>query len=662
MRIDSLMVRMRRSNWHAKRNTGTGSCPTAMYFSDETIDTVRSTSDIVDVVGDYVRLKKRGSNYFGLCPFHSENTPSFSVNPDMGIFKCFGCGAGGDVFQFLMRLEGMSFPESIRALAEKAGLELPEEGEADQERIGETEAIYSALRFAARFFYHELTQTQEGRPAIAYLRDRGFSKTTIKKFGLGYAPDRWDALLKAAEAKHVAADVLEQAGLIVERKGASGYYDRFRGRLIFPILSHVGKVLGFGGRILDASSEQPKYINSPETRVYNKSRVLYGLYQAKHAIRQREEALLVEGYTDVIALHQAGIRHAVASSGTSLTREQVKLLGRYARRIVLVFDADAAGTGAAIRGIDVVLPEGLSVYIVELPPGEDPDSLARKDGASLEDYLGDHRSDFVTYLRDVARKEGKLDTPEGEAENMHAILEAIARMPDPLMRETYLRRASHVLDVPEGRLHQVLDGLVRADRPERHHGSTRAARPAHRAAGTTSVRTRRLQRRGKTTPLPEEKTLIRLMLEHGSSMVEFILGNMSLDEFTAGAVRTTVEQFLKQYETGTVDRRPFLEGAFGAGVQELVAEAAVIRHAPSENWERKQRITVPRLDEDPYETAGSAMTYLKLDRVEQAIEQKKQEHFEAQGRGEDVGAVQADIIELKKLQARIRRQEFLEDQ
>lgn len=632
-----------------------------MYFSDETIETVRAASDVIDIVGDYLRLKKRGSNYFGLCPFHSENTPSFSVNPEMGIFKCFGCGAGGDVFQFVMRVEGMSFPEAVRTLAEKAGVELPDEGETDGERIGETEAVYSALRFAARFYYHELTQTEAGKDALTYLRDRGFSQETITKFGLGYAPDGWDALLKAAEAQHVSTEVLEEAGLVIQRKGKSGYYDRFRGRLLFPILSHVGKVLGFGGRILDASSDQPKYINSPETRVYNKSRVLYGLYQAKHAIRKQEEVLLVEGYTDVISLHQAGIRHAVASSGTSLTRDQVRLLSRYARRIVLVFDADAAGTGAAKRGIDIVLPEGLSVYIVELPAGEDPDSFARKGDASLLQYLEAHRSDFVTFLHAVAGRGGALDTPEGEAENMHAILAAIARMPDPLMQETYLRRASGVLGVPDARLHQVLDGLVQADRSERSNRTAHTAPPQRRPQDAAAA-SRRDRRPAEPTTLPEERTLIRLMLEHGSSMVEFILGNTSLDEYTPGAVRKTVEHFLTQYESGAVDRRPFLEGRYGTDVQELVAEVAVIRHEPSENWERKQRITVPKLDEDPYEAAVSAMTYLKLDRIEHAIDEKKREQFEAGSRGDDVRDVQTDIMQLKKLQAQIRRQEFLEDE
>ncbi|MEX0747035.1 MAG: toprim domain-containing protein, partial [Rhodothermales bacterium] len=339
-------------------------------------------------------------------------------------------------------------------------------------------------------------------------------------------------------------------------------------------------------------------------QVYNKSRVLYGLYQARQAIRKNEEALLVEGYTDVVALHQAGIEHAVASSGTALTREQVELLGRYAKRIILIFDSDAAGMGAAMRAIDIILPRGLSVYIVELPSGEDPDSFARKEGTSLQTYLDEHRVDFISYIFGQARKEGKLDSPEGEAETMHGILEAISRMPDPLMQESYLRRASEVLEVSESRLHEVLDDLVRTSRiKERRKREPAPLRRPQPSASHDSPPVRAQPRRTTTRTLPEEKTLIRLMFEHGSSMIEFILGNTSLDEFTPGAARHTAEHFLNQYESGKLDRQLFIDGTYGEDVQELVAEVSVILHEPSRNWERKQRITVLKLDEDLYESA-----------------------------------------------------------
>ena len=329
-----------------------------MRIPDETLAAIRASLDIVEVVGAYVPLKQRGSNYFGLCPFHQEKTPSFSVNPKLGIFKCFGCGAGGDVFAFIQQIEGVSFVEAVRLLAERAGIPLPQSEEAGED---EREPLFQALRFAARFYFTQLTHETSGKLARAYLKSRGVRPATAQRFGLGYAPKAWDALATAAVASGFRLGVFEQAGLVLPRRERGGFYDRFRHRLMFPIFSHVGKVVGFAGRLLEPDPEQPKYINSPETPVYQKGRVLYGLYQARHAIRKLEEAILVEGYTDVIALHQAGIEHTVATSGTALTLEQVRLLARYAKRILLLYDADPAGEQAALRSIDLCLAQGLPV-------------------------------------------------------------------------------------------------------------------------------------------------------------------------------------------------------------------------------------------------------------------------------------------------------------
>ena len=392
--------------------------PVNSYFSDDVIAEVRAASDIVDVVSDYVRLKKKGANFFGLCPFHQEKTPSFSVNSELGSYKCFGCGAGGDVFRFVREMEGMSFPEAVRTLAEKAGVELPEAGDASRERADAMEAAYGALRFAARFYYERLTRSASGRQALAYVEGRGYSKEIVKEFGVGYAPDGWSHLLDEAKANHISVESLEQAGLVIPKKSGGGYYDRYRDRIMFPVFSHMGKVLGFGGRVLkESSGEQenpsPKYINSPETIVYDKRRVLYGLRQARQVIREREESVLVEGYTDVMSLHQAGVRNAVASCGTSLTREQVQLLSRYAQRIALVFDADGAGENAARRGIDLALAAGMSVYVVALPEGEDPDSVAQREGASLQEFMKANRVDFVRWMHDADLRAGRLDAAEG---------------------------------------------------------------------------------------------------------------------------------------------------------------------------------------------------------------------------------------------------------
>ncbi len=649
-----------------------------MYFSDDIIAQVRAASDIVDVVSDYVRLKKKGSNFFGLCPFHEEKTPSFSVNPELGIFKCFGCGAGGDVFRFLREVEGMSFPESVRTLAEKAGIELPEEGETSRERADAMEAVYGALRFAARFFYGQLTQADSGQKALAYMQHRGYSNAMIREFGVGYAPDGWDRLLKEAEAKHISAETLEQAGLVIPQKSGEGHYDRYRDRVMFPIFSHMGKVLGFGGRVLDdAAGEQenpqPKYINSPETLVYDKRRVLYGLHQARQVIREQEEAVLVEGYTDVMSLHQAGVRNAVASCGTSLTREQVQLLHRYAQRIVLVFDADGAGEKAARRAIDLVLAEGMSVYVVEPPAGEDPDSIAQREGASLHDYLIKHRVDFVRWLHDADGRAGRFDTPEGRAAGIRAVLQAIACIPDVLTREAWLPRASEIFRVPEGRLYDVLEGMATSRQREEFRRSARTGRPVSgarqptgrsaRRSDDTFARKSRRQASGagpsvSSTPA-SEKILIRLMFEQGQQMVTYILGNMSLDEFSPGTPRRTVEGFAEQHQAGSMNRQAFLDGAYGADVQQLVAEVAVRREEPSENWEQKRGVVVPRLDENYEETARQAMKHLKIVRVDEAIARRAEEQSRAEASGDDIRTYQQDIIQLQALRRRLEKGEVI---
>ena len=645
-----------------------------MFIPDHKVEEIRAASDVVDVVSDYVRLKKRGSNYFGLCPFHNEKTPSFSVNPSMGIYKCFGCSKGGNVFQFVMEMESIGFPEAVRMLAERAGIPLPEQ-DAEREQAGEIESIYHALRFAARFFYDQLTQTEAGRPALDYLTGRGFVPKTIKNFGLGFAPDRWDALLKEAERNHIEPDMLEKAGLVLPRKEGDGYYDRFRGRAIFPILSHVGKVLGFGGRIMASGSDQPKYINSPETKVYNKSRALYGLFQAKQAIRKSGEVILVEGYTDVISMHQAGVENVVASSGTALTIEQVKMLGRYAQRpsvlnILLLYDADTAGADAALRGIDLVLSQGHSAYAIALPDGEDPDSFVREHGGeTFREYARKHRQDFVTFIYGLARRRGRLDTPEGQAETMHAILASVAKIPDPLMQETFMRRASDVLDVPDMQLRPVLTRLLKEKKQKVQRDARREQMaaapptpesPPDRFAADDEAPISETAAPALPEPevLPQEKTLLRLMLEDGAPMIEYILGHMALEEFTQGPPREIVEILLQMYHEEAIDAQRFFEGSLDEAVQGLVAEVLVDRYEPSENWASK-KIHVPRINEDPHKAATSAMTLLKLNRVNDAIAQHKEKMYRAAQNGGDQHALQTEMMHLLELKKQIKRGAFL---
>ena len=618
-----------------------------MQIPQEYIDEVRSRIDIVELVGEYVRLKKQGSNFLGLCPFHGEKTPSFNVNPGMGIFKCFGCGVGGDAFKFVMQIENLTFPEAIRLLAERTGVVLPET-EQDTEKFSEIESIFHALRFAGRYFYDMLTSSDEGKEGLEYLLNRGFTGSTIKKYGLGYASDSWDGLLKKAEHEHISLTILEKAGLIIPRREKEGYYDRYRDRVMFPIFSHIGKVIGFGGRILRSADNQPKYINSPETQVYHKSSVLYGLYQGKNAIRKKQEVILVEGYTDVLALHQAGLEHAVASSGTALTADQIKLIKRYAQRVLVLYDADSAGAKAALRGIELLLKQGITVYGLELPSGDDPDSFVRSNGGkAFEEYIESNKKDFISFMHSLAKRGGQLETPEGEAHVTREIVETIAMMPDPSMYDPFIRKASQILDIPDirlfGILENVLQQIARKGRPGRNALPERSEKAREDLASPIDPGHLQENEAGHKVaaptrePLPQEKMLLRIMIDHGVPMVEYIMGNMALHEFTEGVMTDAIQHILTIYESGErLERQKFIDGTLGSSIQKLVTEILMLRHEPSENWKRKQNISIPRFNQDPHVAANSAMKQLKRRRVSEALKDLKSRIYRAQRHGEDV--------------------------
>lgn len=655
-----------------------------MPIPDEKIEEVRLAADLVEVAGDYVQLKQSGSRYKALCPFHNEDTPSFSVDPDQNLYYCFGCQRGGDVFKFVQEIEGVGFLESVRILAERYGIPLPEE-EADPEAANEREAILHALRFAARFFYRQLTQSDRGRPALDYLRGRGFAPETIKRFGLGYAPNEWDALLSAAEEEKVDPKTLEKAGLVIERDGGSGYYDRYRDRIIFPIFSHIGKVLAFAGRLLDEGRDQPKYINSPETEVYHKKEVLYGLHQAKQAIRKTDEVLLVEGYTDVISLSQAEVRNVVASSGTALTEEQVSALDRYASRAVLLYDADEAGGRAAMRGMERVLEEGMGAYAVELPSGSDPDDFVQERGGdAFADYLEEHRQDLPSFAYQRARRTGELETPEDRVAVQRDVIESVARIPDPNLRREYVVRTSEVAGVPDADLFRMMEeereqlerrsrkpsgrrkreraSQTRSEAPPESQGPSSPASPdrpppsqSEGGSGSTAA---------ENAPLPEEKVLLRLMLEHGWRMIAFVLGHMALDEFTEGPPQALARTLADMYETDRVDTQQILNGEHGDALQSLGAAVMMDQHEASENWAEKYDISVPRMNDRPYEAAESAMKFLKLDRVNEAIETVRERMYQATQQGDDdrVQRLQKKMMSLQELRKDVKRGAFVERQ
>ncbi|MGB3587662.1 MAG: DNA primase [Tunicatimonas sp.] len=423
----------------------------------EVVDEIKSRTDVLEVIGDYVNLKKNGSNFRGFSPFNNERTPSFYVVPSKGFFKDFSSGKAGDAITFLMDAEGMSYVEAIKHLAKKYGIDIPEEEATDEEleARNERDSVFIVMKYAAEYYRENLWKSDEGRSiGLTYLQERGFSDETIDAFSLGYSFDQWDGLLQSALKKGYKKEFLVKAGLVIQKEEDNKEYDRFRGRVMFPVHNISGRVLAFGARMLGnakegAASRQPKYINSPETLIYHKSDVLYGLYQAKQNIRQEDNCYLVEGYTDVIALYQAGVKNAVASSGTSLTQEQIRLIGRYTQNVTVLFDSDPAGLKASFRGIDMILEGGLQVKAVMLPEGDDPDSLSQKmDATELQNFLKEHRTDFINFKTQVYQREAEND-PIRQAELIREVVASIAKVPDPIQRQVYVKVTSNQLEIDE---------------------------------------------------------------------------------------------------------------------------------------------------------------------------------------------------------------------
>lgn len=410
-----------------------------------TVDKIYAAANIVEVVSDFVSLKKKGINYQACCPFHNEKTPSFVVSPAKGVFKCFGCGKGGNAVTFVMEHEGMSYVEALKYVAKKYGIEVQERELSPEEvrRNDDRESMMIVNGYATDWFRKTLTNTDEGRNiGLSYFRERGFSDATIEKFRLGYCPTSGDAFTQAALAAGYKEEFLIGTGLSGKRESDGQYYDRFFGRVIFPVHSVSGRVVAFGGRTLRTDKKVAKYINSPESEIYHKSNVLYGLFFAKKAIAQENNCILVEGYTDVISMHQSGVENVVASSGTSLTTEQIRLIGRFTRNVTVIYDGDAAGIHASLRGIDMILREGMNVRVVPLPDGEDPDSFARSHSAAqVREYIRTNEEDFIAF-KTRSLLTGSEHDPIKRAELISDIVASIAEVPDPIMRSLYTKETA----------------------------------------------------------------------------------------------------------------------------------------------------------------------------------------------------------------------------
>lgn len=437
-------------------------------YEDEAVrERIRDATDIVDLVSEHVQLVKKGRNFSGLCPFHDEKTPSFSVNPDRQFYHCFGCGVGGDVFKFVQEIDRVTFVEAVKFLAERAGIALPERSGPSREEVAAEDELYRANDLAQKYFHHLLLNDDVGTGARTYLQVRGLASETITRFGLGYAPPGWDALLKVAGRRGLSPQILERAGLAVPRSNGNGHYDRFRDRVTFPIANLSNRTVAFGARALQPDQE-PKYLNSSETPIYHKGRVLYGLSIARDAIRRQDAVLVVEGYTDLISLAQAGIQHVVATAGTALTEDHCRLLARFARQLVLLFDGDAAGSTAAMRALEVLLGTSLDVRVVSLPSEHDPDSFIQAHGPErLLNQAENAQSVLDFYLERLAQQHD-LSSMEGKSRAVETFKPLVAKLNKPqdaVRRDLLLREVSQRLAVDE----QALRDGVRASmrRPQR---------------------------------------------------------------------------------------------------------------------------------------------------------------------------------------------------
>lgn len=594
-----------------------------------TIDQIFSAASIEDVIGDFVTLKKSGSGLIGLCPFHNEKTPSFSVSPSKGIYKCFGCGRAGNVVGFLMEHEGLNYVEALKNLAARYHIEIEEDNsnkEELDEKARERDSLYVALEFAKNYFHENLNDGIGKDVGKAYFLERGIQPATIEEFGLGYALPEWRAFSDHALGSEFSEDVLLKAGLIKKKEkedGEARIYDTFRDRVMFPIRNLMGKVVGFGGRQLKKEEKSPKYINSPETAVYNKSQILYGLSKAKHAIRDADKAYLVEGYMDVITLFQSGIKNVVASSGTSLTEGQIKQIKRFTSNVTMLFDGDAAGAKASMRGVDLLLASGMNVHVVTFPEGEDPDSYCRKmGGAGLQEFIDREEKDFMLFKADFLKVDDHSD-PIRKTEAIHSMLESIALIPDPIKRSFYVKECARLMETGEQLLHRE---LARIRRKGQNKQVQKIDRNLMEVEPEVPVEEKKAEQDNR------EYALVRSLVLYGNhdydeeiKVAEFIFDELEADEyhFDSTEYGSLVEEAKAEWEKEeSLDEEWFTRHPeFGGLAAKIIAD----KYDLSPAWGDKYEIFVNNEEENCIDEITANLLYLKLKHIEKSIADNTEE-------------------------------------
>jgi len=638
----------------------------------ETIEKIKETARIEEVVGDFVHLKKRGSSLIGNCPFHGEKTPSFHVSASKGIYKCFGCGAAGDSVRFIMDHEKYTYPEALKFLANKYNIEVEETVESKEqiELNSARESLYIVSQFAANYFEDQLWSSDDGKAiGLSYFKERGFREDIIKKFNLGYSPDVWDALTLEAVKNQHAEEYLEKTGLSI-RNDKGKLYDRFRGRVMFPIHNFTGRVIGFGGRTLKTDKNVPKYVNSPESDIYHKSNVLYGLFHAKKAIRDNDNCYLVEGYADVLAVHQAYIENVVASSGTSLTIEQIKLISRFTQNVTILYDGDAAGIKASLRGLDMILEEGLNVKVVSFPDGDDPDSYMHKVGAgAFKTYIEEQRQDFILYKANILLAEAGKD-PIKRAGIIRDIVESIAKIPDNIKASIFIKECSLLLEIEERVLLTELNAIKIAKSKKATVAKSAGfalqdVPPDDLFADGVAPSDLEVPTEQISTDILQEQEIVRLLLTFGHELAtweqtdnmyvgSFIIQNLSDVTFENDLCKRIVDYYRSELENGQLPTiNQFLRNEDGE-ISNLTITLTTSPYSLSENWVKKHQIYVKEENENIKAAVLGGLYHLKKRKVDKMLtdlmNQMKEETDEI-----NLEALQGRYVQVKNVERTISK-------
>lgn len=622
-------------------------------IKQECVDKILDAARIEEVVGDFVDLKKRGVSLIGNCPFHNEKTPSFNVSVSKGIYKCFGCGVGGDAVRFVMEHEKYSYPEALRYLAQKYHIEVEETERTAEESLVQDrrESLLIVTNWAGKFFQNTLWNTDDGRAiGLNYFKERGYREEIIRKFELGYSPEGWTALYDEAKRDGHKDEYLEATGLIV-RKDDSSVYDRFRGRVMFPIHNLTGRVLGFGGRTLKTDKKTPKYVNSPESDVYHKSDVLYGLFFAKKAILESDNCYLVEGYADVISMHQAGVENVVSSSGTSLTQGQIRLISRYTKNVTILYDGDEAGIKASLRGTDMLLEEGLNVKVLLFPDGNDPDSYVQQFGSSaFSDYIAKNQQDFIFYKTHILLRDAGTD-PIKRAGVIRDVVESIALIPDQIKAAVFIRECSTLLDIEERILLSELNKMRIEKAKSVQKGTNRVSAPSSENTEMATAEEEVSTTPGLDSYVLQEREIIRILLNYGSTLADWEGSNNhpiapliinSLDDapFEDETCLHILDIFKAHLDNGDIPDEKLFISHENRDIADLSISLLATKYNLSPNWnDEKRKIYVSQEHEHMKDVVYGAIYRMKKRVVEKELLRLREKMKEVTDEAEIMGTL-----------------------